>query len=331
MNPISNGHDIFICILTAVFLEAAPFLLAAAILSSLSEFYLDRDRIQRFIPRSRVAQVLTALGAGLILPTCECGVVLIVRRFLHKGVPPLMAVAYMLTAPIINPLAIVSTYLAFRGNWWMVFGRIGLAVVCASLTGLAIAALNREGILREETPARIRTPQAFASLQPDPSEAHESRLDSEGAREHDCCCSHGCTHDAAAPRWLGVLTHTAAEFMEMAKYLIVGALAAALFKTLTPQSILFRFESNPFLSIAVMMLLAVLLSVCSEADSFVAASFWSFSQPAQLAFVAIGPMVDLKLIGAYGATFRRRAAIMLIAAPVIIIFILSAVIAAVLG
>jgi uncharacterized membrane protein YraQ (UPF0718 family) len=117
----------------------------------------------------------------------------------------------------------------------------------------------------------------------------------------------------------------------MSKYLIAGAFAAALFKVFVPQDILFHFESNPFLSIGVMMLLAILLSVCSEADSFVAASFWSFSQPAQLAFVSIGPMVDLKLIGAYGATFRKRAALTLIVVPIVIIYTLSAVIASIVG
>ena len=69
-----------------------------------------------------------------------------------------------------------------------------------------------------------------------------------------------------------------------------------------------------------MMLLAVLLSVCSEADAFVAASFVAFVPAARLAFVAIGPMVDLKLIGMYGSTFDRRTFWSLMIGPTVIVF-----------
>jgi uncharacterized membrane protein YraQ (UPF0718 family) len=317
MEALSRSHDIFVLMLSAIFLEAAPFLLVAALLSAVSEIYLNQDRISRFVPRSPILQVLVALGAGLILPTCECGVVLIARRFMHKGVPPLMAVTYMLAAPIINPLVMVSTYLAFRGNLWMVFGRVFLAVTCASFTGIAVAGLSRTGLLRMGS--------SSGSL-PMAREAPP-----EHACTHGCACGCGHSHDPKRSNLLAILVHTASEFIEMSKYLIAGAFAAALFKVFVPQDILFHFESNPFLSIGVMMLMAILLSVCSEADSFVAASFWSFSQPAQLAFVSIGPMVDLKLIGAYGATFRKRAALTLIAAPIVIIYTLSAVIASIVG
>ena len=71
------------------------------------------------------------------------------------------------------------------------------------------------------------------------------------------------------------------------------------------------------------MILAVLLSICSEADAFVAASFVSFSQASQLAFVTIGPMVDLKLIGMYAATFHRRLFLALLIVPTVLVFVLS--------
>ena len=71
------------------------------------------------------------------------------------------------------------------------------------------------------------------------------------------------------------------------------------------------------------MLLAILLSICSEADAFVAASFLTFPAGAHLAFVGIGPMADLKLIGMYTATFRRKIVLALIFGPIVLIFMLS--------
>ena len=135
------------------------------------------------------------------------------------------------------------------------------------------------------------------------------------------------SHDHSAqsfPRKLrAVMLHAAQEFMDMGKYLILGAIAAAAFKTLLPQDIMSLFSNNLFFSIVGMMLLAILLSVCSEADAFVAASFLTFPAGAQLAFIGVGPMVDLKLIGMYAATFRRKMVFALIFGPIVLIFILS--------
>jgi hypothetical protein len=49
-----------------------------------------------------------------------------------------------------------------------------------------------------------------------------------------------------------------------------------------------------------------MLSLCSEADAFVAVSFTAFTPGSQLAFLLLGPMIDTKLALLYGATFRRR-------------------------
>jgi hypothetical protein len=83
------------------------------------------------------------------------------------------------------------------------------------------------------------------------------------------------------------------------------------------------FSGNLLMSIVGMMILAILLSICSEADAFVAASFLTFPAGAQLAFVTIGPMVDLKLIGMYAATFQRKFVFALVLGPTVLILTLS--------
>jgi uncharacterized membrane protein YraQ (UPF0718 family) len=64
-------------------------------------------------------------------------------------------------------------------------------------------------------------------------------------------------------------------------------------------------SGSPWLSVPVLGLLAVVLAVCSESDAFVAASFTGFSPTARLAFMVVGPMVDLKLIALQTGTFGR--------------------------
>ena len=61
-------------------------------------------------------------------------------------------------------------------------------------------------------------------------------------------------------------------------------------------------------------MLAVAMGV--EADAFVAVSFTAFPLGSQLAFLVVGPVVDAKLAVLYGATFRRRFALQVLAIAV---------------
>ena len=284
---------VFSAIAAAIFIEAMPFLVIGALFSATIEVFISTERILRCIPKSLVGGLLLGIGAGFLLPTCECGVVPIVRRLMHKGVPPFIAIAYMLAAPIVNPVVLASTYLAFRGSLTMVLARIILAALVAAALGLYArwlpnVLLNRDG-------------------------------SGNGAHAHN--------HDHSGQPFLqkirSVMVHAAREFMDMGKFLIIGAMAAAAFKTLLPENIMSLFTGNLVLSIMGMMILAILLSICSEADAFVAASFQAFPAGAQLAFVAIGPMVDLKLIGMYAVTFHHRMVLALVLGPSVLIFVLS--------
>ena len=282
---------VFSAIAAAIFIEAMPFLVIGALFSATIEVFVSTERMLRCIPKSLIGGLALGIGAGFVLPTCECGVVPIVRRLMHKGVPPFIAIAYMLAAPIVNPVVLASTYLAFRGSWTMVLARIALAAIVASVLGLYARRLPNV-LLCAKGP---------------------------GHDEH--------AHDHASQSFIqkirSVMIHAAQEFMDMGKFLIIGALAAAAFKTLLPENIMSLFTGNLVLSILGMMILAMLLSICSEADAFVAASFQTFPVGAQLAFVSIGPMVDLKLIGMYAVTFHRKLVMALVFGPSLLIFTLS--------
>ncbi len=310
MNEIWNeAEGVFALMVSAVFLEAAPFLLLGSFLSAISEVFLSPERLSRWIPKGQGLQILSGLSGGLMLPACECGIVPVARRFLLKGVPPRMALAYMLSAPIVNPLVLVSTYVAFQGSVSMVFGRLLMAVGCAATTVLLIR--NRQ--------------EDILSVGRDPQEPRHLPM-APAAASSDTACGCGCVHSSLHQRkGVRVFRHAGAEFIEMSKYLLFGAVASSLFKLYLPSDLLEWVGGSAHLSVALMMGLAIVLSVCSEADAFVAASFWSFNPTAQLAFIVIGPMVDLKLIAAYSSTFDRRTVLILTLVPIILVYGLSAI------
>jgi len=294
-------------ITTAIFLEAMPFLAIGAVLAAMIEVYMPVDLLARFIPKNFFGGVVLGVTAGFVIPTCECGVVPVVRRLIMKGVHPYIAISYMLAAPIINPVVIASTYIAFRGNLSMVTGRVVIAAFVAATLGFFVKRNDELPVLTESV---------WNQLEYDDGHNHDERNTGE-----DCCH----TYSPVMPnrsRVMDTLLHAAHEFIDMGKYLIIGAFTAAVFKTFVPQEIMAQFSGNIFLSIVGMMILAIVLSVCSEADAFVAASFISFPSIAQLSFVTIGPMLDLKLIGMFVATFHHRIFWALIIGPTTLVFIL---------
>ncbi len=96
------------------------------------------------------------------------------------------------------------------------------------------------------------------------------------------------------------------DFLHAGGFLVVGGLTAAALNVIVPRSWLEAVADKPLLSVLALAGLAVLMSICSEADAFVAASLTEFSLTARLAFLVVGPMVDIKLIALQTGTFGRR-------------------------
>ncbi len=309
-----ESFNLFASLASAIVLEAAPFLLLGSFVGALFEVLVPDSFIERMIPKTVPGQLGFGLFAGMVLPTCECGVVPVVRKLLARGVPPATAITYLFAAPVINPVVLLSTYFAFQSDLTMVFWRCVLVGIPALVLG---------GVLGKGTAADILNLPKPVLRQMD-----DIRNENHGHDHgHECgCAACGETHDESS-RIRAVLVHTGIEFLSMSKFLIFGACAAALFKTFTPSSVLDLMQGNNFISVGSMMLFAVLSSVCSEADAFVAAGFSMLPKAAMLSFVAIGPMVDLKLIPMFLSTFKRRVALALIVVPVVTIFYLCVLLA----
>jgi uncharacterized protein len=301
----------------AVFLEAAPFLLLGSLITAFFEVYLPREQIRKYLPRQKPLGIFFALFAGMLLPTCECGVVSIVRRLLKNEVPEHIAITYMLAAPVINPLVLLATYVAFQGNVWMVVGRAGIVAFCAAGLGWLLSNLYPNRLMREK--------QTDGLLSAGPCR-EVSGLACEGPENHsEGGCGNGlCETIQTEVRWVQIFLHTASEFMDMGKYVVLAGILVGLLKIFLPQEALLLFRENSLLAVGAMMFLAILLSVCSEADAFVAAAFSTFPAVARLAFVCIGPMVDIKLIFMYGSVFRLPVVLTLIVVPTLLVYCLSA-------
>ncbi len=311
---LTDTLGIFATAATAIFMESAPFLLLGSLIGALLEVLVPEEVLLRRLPKSAWGQISVGLFAGILLPTCECGIVPVARRLLLKGVPPRCAIPYMMAAPVVNPIVMASTLFAFQGDVSVVVLRVFLVIVPAVGLALTLGETDAYHVLRHGP--------ALSPMQELTHGGHEH--DHDHGHDHGCACG-CCASTGGNSRIVSILFHTAAEFLSMSRFLILGAIVAAGFKTWLPPETVELFTGNPFIAVGGLMLLAILLSVCSEADAFVAASFASFPLGAKVAFMAVGPMVDLKLIPMFFAVFQKRLALALTLVPIIAVYAMGLV------
>ncbi|MFE6331903.1 permease [Streptomyces sp. NPDC057806] len=256
-------------VFVAVMVQALPFLVLGVLLSAAIAVFVPPAFFARALPARPALAVPVAGAAGAVLPGCECASVPVAGALVRRGVTPAAALAFLLSAPAINPIVLTSTAVAFPGTPEMVLARLVASLLTACAMGWLWLRLGRTDWLR-----------------PPPRSSHE-----------------GQTKGAA---FWGSVRH---DVMHAGGFLVLGAMAAATLKAAAPENWLRQLASNPPLAILALAVLAVLLSLCSEADAFVAASLTHFSLTARLTFLVVGPMIDLKLFAMQAGTFGRAFAL----------------------
>ncbi|MEV5822331.1 permease [Micromonospora harpali] len=256
-------------VFVSVLVQAVPFLVFGVLLSAVIAVFVPRSFWARALPRHPALAVPVASAAGVVLPGCECGSVPIAGSLIRRGVTPAAALAFLLAAPAVNPVVLAATAVAFPGAPEMVLGRAVASLVVAMVMGWLWLRLGRADW--------IRLPR---------------RPELDGA-------SRGAAFWAAVRH----------DVVHAGGFLVVGAMAAASINVLVPERWLQTLADSPVLSVLALAVLAVLLSICSEADAFVAASLSQFSLTSRLVFLVVGPMVDLKLISMQAGVFGRRFAV----------------------
>ncbi|HEM2752265.1 TPA: permease [Streptococcus suis] len=249
-------------IFLSIMIEALPFVLIGAIISGFIDVFITPDKVRKLLPKNKFLAILFGTFIGFIFPSCECGIVPIVNRLLEKKVPSYTAVPFLVTAPVINPIVLFATFTAFGNSLLFALYRALGAIIVSLVLGIILGFFVKGPILKE------------------------SKFDH---HQHDYS-------DKTSWQKVGfALIHAIDEFFDTGRYLVFGCLFASLVQVYIPTAVLTTIGHSPLTAIILMMLLAFLLSLCSEADAFIGASLLSsFGFAPVMAFLVIGPMVDVK-------------------------------------
>ncbi|MBR3898509.1 MAG: permease [Bacilli bacterium] len=315
MDIIKNISIIF----TSIFFESLPFLLLGSLISAIIETYVSNETIAKIIPKNKILGSIVGVCLGFFLPACDCAVIPVSKRLLKKKVPVNVAISFMLASPIINPVVLLSTYYAFyKTNPNIFFCRLLFGIIISLIIGIIMGIVYGK---KEVTTNNIEDCECHKH-----EEIDEDFMDlAEELGEVECDCHHG--PHSLKNDILNIFKHTAYDMFEVIKYLMFGALLASFIQVLLPRNVLLIFKENKILSVVIMMIFAYLISLCSTSDSFVGKSLLSsFNQNAIIAYLLLGPMIDIKNTIVLLGNYKKNFVITLISLIFITIFIFSMVV-----
>jgi len=299
--------------------EAFPFVVLGAIIAGVLEEVVPQQAIAKLIPTNPIIAVAIGGVLGLAFPMCECGIVPVMRRLLRKGLPLGTCVAYMLAGPIINLIVISSTAVAFGPHGigvQMVTLRVGLAFIVAVVTALIIQAQYRKYGNRLLTPLAAPQPATQVNLEVlDQAQVHPSEKRAGESRP-------------LGKRLANISETSLHDFIDIMVFLTIGACLAGAIKVwgLNQEQVQSMSAGYPGLTIIGMMLMAIVMCLCSEADAFVAASFTTLHPSAKLSFLVLGPMFDLKLLLMFTRVFRRKVILTIIISVFVQVFVYTMIV-----
>lgn len=312
-------------IFLSIVIEALPFVLLGCIISGALQIFLTPERVTKILPKNKLASIMVGCGLGVFFPSCECGIVPIVNQFIKKDVPAHTAFAFMLTAPIVNPIVIFATYIAFSNSAKFALLRVGGSFLVALVVGIWLAYFNKKDILKADLLQTSRhhhhhghnhAGQELKTF----NETQSSNLQSTDFSSSYEASGHRHEHSHQADQenavvqlpdqsmtsfkerffkfqnQIGhVLRHSVDEFFDTGRYLIIGGLIASAMQTYLPTGFMLTLGSTKLLSVLIMLVLAFTMSLCSEADAFIGSSLLSlFGMGPVVGFLVFGPMVDVK-------------------------------------
>ena len=257
-------------IFVAIVVQSIPFLVGGVLLAAVISTLLSERALRRLVPANPSLGVPVAGLAGVALPGCECASVPVASSLMRRGVAPAVALTFLLAAPAVNPVVLVSTAVAFPGRPEIVLARFLASLATAVVVGwLWLRFAGRVPLLHRRS-------------------------------EHD--------HAAGTlPAFIDSVRH---DFIHAAGFLVLGAMIAAAINTFVPREVIDGVAGNAVLAVVSLAVFAFVIALCSEADAFVAASLNAFSDTAKLVFMVVGPAMDVKLAsmeaGQFGSTFAVR-------------------------
>lgn len=271
--PIDLSKQVqdFITLSLGVIIEALPFVMLGLFFSIIVRLWLPHDWLLKYLPKQPFLRRALISLLGVFMPVCECGNVPLARGLLAKGLTPAESLTFLLAAPILNPVTIITTQQAFSDDSTVLIARILGGFLIANIIGWIYSSTRQDAMLRSE----------FIAI-----------------------CKEKKDNSNRLVEALNFFKH---ETRSMMPALVIGAMVAGFIQVVVPRETILLLGNSPAWSVLVMAVLAFVVSICSSVDAFFALAFrGSFTSGSLVSFLTFGPMIDVKMLSLMRTTYRRN-------------------------
>ena len=283
LQPFQGQMQDVLTLAISLLVESLPFIILGIGLSIVVQVFVPESWLVKWLPENPFGRRAIVSLFGMFLPVCECGNVPLARGLMGRGYSVGDSVTFLLAAPIVNPVTIITTHQAFGFDDGILVARLVAGYAIANLLGWIL------------------------SVHPRP----EMMLTTKFQRECKLSATH---HDHSRMRRVGEMF--VSESTALMPALILGALIAGAIQVGVSRELLITLGTDPIISVFAMLVLAFVISVCANVDAFFILPFAQTFLPGSIvAFLVFGPLIDIKMVALMRTTYTGKT-IALIAAVV---------------
>jgi uncharacterized membrane protein YraQ (UPF0718 family)/copper chaperone CopZ len=252
--------------------EMSPYLLLGFLFAGMLYVWFPRKKVYRYLGKPNSASVLNAALIGIPLPLCSCGVIPTGISFYNSGASKGSSVSFLISTPQTGMDSIMVTY---------------------SLLGLPMAIIKPIIALFTGLLGGILT-NLFSKNKPGSESLKNESVNEENGKNRSLT---------------GMLRYAFVEFLEdIAKWLVIGLLLAALIDVLIPDSFFTAYLGNEYLEMLLILVAAIPLYVCATGSIPIAAMLMlkGLSPGAAIVFLMAGPATNAATITVIGKVFGKK-------------------------
>ena len=258
-------------------LEMSPYLMLGFLFAGILHVLFPRNKVSRYLGKNNLRSVLYSSLIGIPLPLCSCGVIPTSVSIYKNGASKGSTVSFLISTPQTGVDSIFATY-----------SLLGLPMaiarpIIALATGI-IGGLFTNFTERNQSNQVINNEQIAEDLK----------------RE-------------IKPKWNNAIgemfRYAFVEFLsDLAKWLVIGLMLAALISILIPDDFITRYVGNEFLSMVVSLAMAGPLYVCATGSIPIAAVLMikGLTPGAAIVFLMAGPATNAATVTVIGKVLGRR-------------------------
>ncbi len=260
--------------------DMSPYLLLGFLFAGLLKVFLPQKFIDRQLSKPNFKSVLYASLLGVPMPLCSCGVIPTGVSFYKNGAGKGATVSFLISTPQTGVDSILATY-ALLGLPFAI-----IRPFVALITGVFGGVLTNKWT-RKEGVGQVRKTATCT----DGSYCANDSCNTDG--------SHKASTNTIGSKWRMVFQYAFVDFLQdIAKWLIIGLLLAALVSVLVPDNFFEQFIGNTYLEMLIILLVAVPLYVCATGSIPIVAMLMlkGLSPGAALVFLMAGPATNMATI-----------------------------------